>query len=664
MCLIFPVLPLFFPNAVIEGCIFQALFVDILPILMEAWPTSTAAARPPYHHLVFYPSTQTYPLSTFLAQRYSATSIYTPCRMLESRYGRKWRGFAWSYWEKFVKRPTIANLLVLIDRYHQKSALTFPPTLIKQTMVELAMVTLDRHVPRLSNDDVERAFSVILTGNAAELPQHPSFVFVPEKPITSDQLQPACIQDTKIAIGRFLQTVNRQSWYLDEECLPYLPAQPISGGRIIDSDPTLQSLLGPSSKPGISLLKVEVQLNSMGYEKFVFSKSGRSFPFRGRGPVWKPNTCAVDCVIVAARLLNLGRIVADKGEETRTDWMKTLSPLTHDFLKVVSQPWEGLDDATSYGHRKKFLETFLTHFNDPNNPHPAGVQDFLPAIALWNLSTSGIMQTSFSTFAYSPCVQCKNDAAAVSHHQSVFLDKVEIAGSLWKPGRMPNMETLLNQYFDRRKRKCRHSRGVRPYRRAVYGNLPPRLAVLPDEDYRDVYRATYPEINIRYSQKTGPTSIPVRSIATYRWLGGIYRRANHYRVYWNEHGAHKGYRQPGEGTLMVYDGMDLHGSIIGGVPDRLPAKVPTEWSQGTDILFYERVETSPSALQYAAEAIKRGVDQSLQELLHALQTAQSDPLASVQGDDDDDDAPPPERRGKKRQRSHTETAPNKKARLA
>lgn len=41
---IFDVSSLFFPDAMIEGWVFQGLFVHI--ILMEAWPTAVAAMRP------------------------------------------------------------------------------------------------------------------------------------------------------------------------------------------------------------------------------------------------------------------------------------------------------------------------------------------------------------------------------------------------------------------------------------------------------------------------------------------------------------------------------------------------------------------------------------------------------------------------------------------
>ena len=63
---------------------------------------------------------------------------------------------------------------------------------------------------------------------------------------------------------------------------------------------------------------------------------------------------------------------------------------------------------------------------------------------------------------------------------------------------------------------------------------------------------------------------------------------------------------------MVYDGMRLNGSIIGGVPPYHPYNaVPPPWSQGCDVLFYERVY--PEKAQVKANAIRTMMDDILDQ---------------------------------------------------
>lgn len=581
--------------------------------------------------------------------------------MVGPRYGRKWRGFPWTHWEETVKIPTIANLRTLIERYDQTSTLTFPPTLMKQEMIELAMVTLDEHSPRLDYQQVMDAFRVFLTANAVDISHQPPHfgnvpqgrVFASNKLITSDQLELTCIREAQTAIQRFLRAVYRQSWQLYDDCLPYFPARPLSGGHVIDSDTALQSLLGPLRNTAISWLIVDVRPSPDGDEQYAFSKSGQNFPYRGRGPVWKENSCALDCIIVAARLLNLGRTVDDKGNQRRSEWGAILPPLTRHFIELVARPWERLDDITSQHYRWNFLTRFLEMFNNPKSSSPAQIGDFLPAISIWQLSTAGMLQTSFSTYAYTSCSNCHAESPnttmpATTHSTISLIQMKDTVKEKIREG--PSMSDLLNSFFGAyaHQRNCTHcnSRGTVRAWRAVHGDLPARLAILPDHSYRDVVGATSPSIKISYSDITGASNE-----ANYRWLGGIYQAGNHYRLYWIDCGPN----EQDNDFLMVYDGMNLKGSIIGGViPGDLNAKVPPYWSKGADILFYERVEPSITTLQYAAEAIKRGVDFAVTGELNPSQTAQSNPDQPVQIE-----GPQPVGSRSKRKRSDEETTSKK-----
>ena len=500
-------------------------------------------------------------------------------------------------------------------------SLTFPQTLIKQSLVERAMVTLDKHDPTLNNEQVTQAFGLFLNEQSIYQDYHlhevaHGKVFGPSTLITSDQLQLTYIYEARTAIRRFLKATYRQSWQLDDDCLPYLPAHSLSGGHIISSKDALQNLLGLSPYPGISWLEVDI----VGY---AFANPGQIFPCRGRGPVWKNNSCALDCAIVAARLLNLGRTVADRENILGTDWETALPPLVRHFIKLVAQPWEELDDKTSYGYREIFLIDFLKEYNTTNN-NPTRIGDYLPATAVWLLSTSGIKQKCFSTCQnWSGCSKCTVADVPPTHtpvtHTDVPLIQMNDA---WKAklGERPSMSALLNQFFEHTIKDCRRCKsqppGTRTTWKAVTGKLPPRLTVLPDRTYRDVVEATSSSIEIQFLDEKGTAHL-----VTYRWLGGIYQLDGHFRLYWNDCGPNED-----DGKVMVYDGLKLEGLIIGRViPGRLDSKVPPEWCQGTDILFYERVEPSTEALQHAAEAIKREVDHVLQEQLQLWQPAPRNP---------------------------------------
>ena len=576
--------------------------------------------------------------------------------MVGSRYGRGWRGFPWAHWEETLKIPTIANLRTLIQRYDQTSTLIFPPSLIKQEMIELAMMTLDEHFPGLNYQQVMDAFRVSLPANAVEI-SHQRFGNVPQgwafassEPITSNQLELTCIREAQTAIQRFLRAVYHRSWLLYHDCLPYFPARPLSGGYMIDSDTALQSLLGSSHKKDISWLNVDVRPSPDGDVQYAFSKSGQAFPHRGRGPVWKENSCALDCIIVAARLLNLGRTVADTGTQPRSEWEAALPPLVRHFMELIARPWERMDDIASQRFREKFLTQFLGTFNNPNSSSPAQIGDFLPAVSIWQLSTAGMLQTSFSISTYSRCTDCRtaslNTATAATTFSTIPL--IQMNDALRKRiGERPSMSHLLNSFFAvLRSGNCTQceKRGTRRTWRAVHGDLPARLAILPDHSYRDVAGATSPSIKVRYSDTTGKFNE-----ATYRWLGGIYQAGNHYRLYWIDCGPN----EQDNSFLRVYDGMNLQGSIIGGVIlGDLDAKVPPYWSKGADILFYERVETSAEMLQYAADSLKQGVD-AVRVELEPSQTAQSNPDQPAQSE-----GPQPKESRSKRKRGDEEMPSN------
>ena len=592
--------------------------------------------------------------------------------MSQAQYGQPWRGQSWDSWRAIVTRPTIATLRALVNDYTPGSGPVIGGTPVKHNMVQLAMRALDDHTPLLNDEEVKKAFasagSAQRSSNSAvyspELstttrqgnpewpqPSRPSApsstgieaVQVSEKffsggpipsisdamskqPITSAQLHLTYLFEARRAIRRFLNTTYHQSWQLEESCQPYLPDRLYCGGRIVSSIDMLQNLLGKARDPMTvtpndsslraprkpSVLVADPQITSLQVRfylgnprhQYAFSEQGQTLPFRGKGPIWSNNSCALDCAIVASRLLNLGLTVADRGSQIRSKWESDLPRVERSFLGLSRIPWERFTDTIGIRAKSAFLRTFLDVYNRPTNPKPTKPGDFMPATGIWSLSTSSMMQLNFNVLARSLCSKCgkggpeSTKSSEIQHEVSLLhmndRTKQEI-------GESPTMSQLLTQYFGKKTKDCRgcSSSGKRLTWKAIHGHLPPRLVVLPDGGYRDIADATSCRIEFQYAGLDG-----VWKTALYRWLGGIYQAANHFRLYWND-------CEPNaeNDTLIIYDGLQLGGSIVGGVtpvdPDR---KIPPFWSNGTDILFYERIESNPAALKHAADALKREID--------------------------------------------------------
>lgn len=409
--------------------------------------------------------------------------------------------------------------------------------------------------------------------------------------IESDQVPISCIEEARRAIRSFLRTAYHQSWQLEPDFPHYLPVQPISGGQTIVSDAALQNLLGHVGSPRITSLQILSHITSTGLQNYEFSENGLFHPYRGRGPFWQNNSCALDCVIVAARLLSIGITVEDRGDASRSEWLKNLAPLERNFIGLTSVPWEGISNPDSVTVRDHFLDNYLNEFKKNNAQRPIKKGGFLSVLALWRLCTPSMRQFCFWTRKQTLCSKCNASTGAIpSLLNDVALPQLTDSVRA-RFGNRPTMSQLLNLNLSTIMRNCPAERcggnKTRKVWSAISGDLPARLVVTPDSSYRDVENATSRRLGIEYHELGGR-----RNTAFYRWLGGIYNLNNHYRLYWTD-------CKPNDDSekYMVYDGMKLGGSILGGVaPGNSNTKVPPYWCQGTDVLFYERIEQEPNII--------------------------------------------------------------------
>ncbi|KAL2003730.1 hypothetical protein VTN02DRAFT_2495 [Thermoascus thermophilus] len=337
----------------------------------------------------------------------------------------------------------------------------------------------------------------------------------------------------------------------------------------------------------------------------TFDPHGYQFSFRGRGPVWRNNSCAIDCVIVAGRLLDAGSTIIDRGEDA-VAWGEQLTVLEKAFLDTLEMNWDVFPARTSSDQRDRFWQVVARHMQG------AAIGQSMSVTALWVEATKSFGQFKFSyTEEKTPC-SCKGNRT-----RSSFIT----ASSVTPPFCQTDvdgvrMETLLRRFFRHEiLTDCRYcyKKGVAITRR-VFHNLPMRLVVQPHHEASP--RNHTSDISFPYHNETGR-----EQSATYRWLGGIYcartvasdedngeQNAHHFRVYWTDAGR----GEVDNGEICMYDGMRNLGLIVGNItPFHRDDRVPEPWWKDVAIplLFYERVlNPDENVLNVAQQAVQNMIN--------------------------------------------------------
>ena len=312
------------------------------------------------------------------------------------------------------------------------------------------------------------------------------------------------------------------------------------------------------------------------------ASEGTLCPWHGRGPIWANNSCAFDCVLVAARLLQVDLSSTDHGNRSRRAWFRTLAPNRQDFLKAAVEPmWDVWTREQSIAKRDKLFDQTIQDYNTlagMNNQLKRG--KFMAATTLWDHHMSSLAQFGFGISRTSICTHCQEIMEIPRFQQQASLTPDQHVGD-----EELSMQELLQQHFRfklRRKVGKRHcvEGSTLAIGRIVQDTLPIRLIVYAPSRNRNVPQATS-DMTFTYRSITAKADLSV----TYRWLGGIYRYGNHYRVYFTDvpYGAQ-------DDCLQIYDGNAAEAVIIGEVlPEEPDNRVPRGWAQYTDVLFCEKV---------------------------------------------------------------------------
>ena len=391
----------------------------------------------------------------------------------------------------------------------------------------------------------------------------------PAPPVTRDTNQPrALLHANPVSVQQVLQKAGRSAWiHVSQEALQLTATSAFLRSR--------QGMVG-------AVLETRAGLEA----------AGRFYPHRGRGPIWDNNSCAIDTAIVAAIFMKVGSTAIDMGP---TGSPNSVPFIQSEFLRMVRANWNfdaGEDQRKSaIQNRNAFIISLLRDISQARGlKTPLKFGSLLPCTETWIHCASEFRQFNYRQAWLTTCATC--GGRAVSREDRTGRLTIDEWQTKNPP---PTMQQLLVRQFRGRPRNCPFKCPGRPpnavRQRIIYGALPPRLVVEPAVDYRNIRQATANDIRFTYQDADG-----TEHEATYRWLGGIYnnrglengrRVARHYRTYWTDHDYPEAL-----GHIKIYDGMVASGSIVGGIPPAgRQAKIPKSWALGTDILFYERVQT-------------------------------------------------------------------------
>lgn len=318
-----------------------------------------------------------------------------------------------------------------------------------------------------------------------------------------------------------------------------------------------------------------------------FDPQGTLYHYCGRGPVYRGSSSTVDAIIVAGMFLDAGLTVID-----RTDgWENRFQKFEQAFIDAIGMNWDVYSAQVSADMRDLFWEILskCVHVPDPN-----------ALLSMWLCCTENFAQFHFSHRDVLGGCDCRPDVE-IFEQSSTFAapsGREDINGV--------SMEELLARYFAPVD-YCTGC-GKQAFCRTVI-QLPMRLVVSPGDPMR--IRRHTGNVTFSYCDQHGQIQT-----ATYRWIGGIYSKGTHRRVYWTD--SERGERDQGE--IRMYDSQVNLGLIVGGIPPAYPEdRVPAEWWQNVNdlpLLFYERVlNPSSEVLNSARASITRMVNMQRQNQL-------------------------------------------------
>ncbi|KAK5787989.1 hypothetical protein VI817_010485 [Penicillium citrinum] len=310
------------------------------------------------------------------------------------------------------------------------------------------------------------------------------------------------------------------------------------------------------------------------FETIDISPEGQLCSYRGRGPVGSMGSASLDTVIVVGMLTDAGCTVIDRYNKRQL----LFDDVEKAFMEAINMNWDCLSAELS-----KELRDSL--FRKIHIAYPAlGMGQILPPWALWAKLTRNFAQFQYTCrdrFNYCTCEMRDPEESSLT-----------VGGTVLPPFQPRDRKGVTPAALISRKLSARHhwgckfcqlTRGGGRTTERVVERLPPRLALITHPETRLLNHTE--AFQFDYRDEHGQNSV-----ATYRWLGGIYYFEERLRVYWTE--AEPGRVNPE--TIRVYDPISTTGVIAGSIPIGGDGPIPPEWSQSAiPLLIYERVIDVP-----------------------------------------------------------------------
>lgn len=348
--------------------------------------------------------------------------------------------------------------------------------------------------------------------------------------------------------------------------------------------------------------------------------------YRGRGPTGDGGFdgvlyCALDCALVAARLLDAGCTKADRANPY---WHRMLSDLEKTFLELVWRNWgDDLDKHIFYPAPKQLRDSLsehaatLKHKIIEDLKTGQTVANKRPIKSVWESCTKSFGQflvrydqhskhhypcgsSNEPTSSSARCIPLKANRRDPSKNTI----EAQMAGfftdNYWT--KCDGCERLAKEEgYPQEGDRTNATKGhIETQRR--FHELPLRLAFMTDPNaWPGSHTASNIVINYRdWNDKC--------ERATYRWLGGIYPIEQHnccrYVVFWNDHERY----ETDYGKFRKYDAQIIRGlSSMGNDSERVPL---SDLQRGQPaLLFYEQVVNPPqNYIQEVQDAITRSME--------------------------------------------------------
>jgi hypothetical protein len=316
-----------------------------------------------------------------------------------------------------------------------------------------------------------------------------------------------------------------------------------------------------------------------------------------RGPAWEENSCALDCVLVAALMLDAGRRRVDN--QLDQEAMRGLAPIPRALLYAIRKPWSELGPESIRSLRNSLRQMLTAH--DPERFPPGR---FWGVYSVADALFAGLPQLHATwTFAYACCTrnplnwQYRRDADGALRTR-VVRGLPTLTNVTVPPPPPPNpagprtLEALVSDGFSRQPltsseaqamAKCGSASCPSPLKVPVLLDRLPPVLVLTEDNF-DIEAPNPPGLFGPIQIQCVNTGLELTQKASYQAVGYIVcQNRSHFTLCWQQTG--QGIAKAAYFQARTYDGLVNGGKFI-----NMPS-LSTAYPKGATLvmLFLEKI---------------------------------------------------------------------------